>query len=185
MKSIKVLMAALMLVAFSFASCSKDDEETGVTEGNVTVTVDGKNKNFTVSSAVMASVQAVNNSNAYQSLVIVSGGGTSQTDYELFEVIVHASKIENKKYIVPAYDKLKGYDDAAGLALGVYTNSAQEVYMAFGLEGSSGSVTITSVTNTSAKGSYDMVLVNRMDNTKKITIKGEFNAKIASSVTVK
>jgi hypothetical protein len=46
------------------------------------------------------------------------------------------------------------------------------------VKNSSGSVTVKSVTDKNIQGSYNIVLVNYADNTKTMTLKGDFNAQI-------
>lgn len=178
MKSIKVLMAALMMVAFSFASCSKDDEDKGVAEGKMTSTIDGKSIDFTVSGVLTT---AKDDGKTYQNLIITGGSGTSASDAIGFLVTVNAEKIEAKKYEIPTYTKTYEYNYLTGFAMGAYTKTAtQENYYSFGYEKATGSVTITSISSTSVKGSYDMVLTNISDITKTMTLKGEFNCKVTA-----
>jgi hypothetical protein len=184
MKSIKVLMAAIMLVAVSFASCSKDD--TGIAEGKMTSTIDGKSVEFTATSVVLKGTDK-STSKSYEYLIVTGINGTSQTDMSSFAVTVYSEKLEAKTYPVPTYSNTTKYDYLKGFSMGMYipkTSASSDYYYSFEVEKSSGSVIITSVSATNVKGTYDMILVNRaVDKTKTMTLKGEFNAKISTYAT--
>jgi hypothetical protein len=179
MKSIKVLMAALMMVAFSFASCSKD-EDTGVAEGKMTSTIDGKSADFTIGAYTY---KGTTTSGSYEYLIVSGTSGTTQADMKSFVVTVYGSKLEAKKYVVPTYTQTYNYDYLEGFSMGVYMPNiatTADYYYSLMVAKSAGSVTISSISATNVKGSYDMTLVNSKDNSKTMTLKGEFNAKITT-----
>ena len=178
MKNLKIILALLLAGSLVLSSCSKkDDAPAGPAEGTMSATVDGKSVSFNVNAI---HYKMVVDTKTYEYIAITGSNGTSQADMTSFVVTVYSSKLETKTYPVPTYNETYTYDFWKGYAMGYYFKGANstDYYYSYMAKKSAGSITIESISTTAIKGSYDMTLVNNLDNSKTIPLKGNFNAKI-------
>ena len=185
MKKLKLFTALAFACIFSFSSCSKDEENTGVAEGKMAATIDGKSVDMTVN-AIMHKESLVSGG-SFEWVVITGLSGTSQADMKSFAIYVYDTKISTKSYPVPTYTDTYVYDPLKGYSMGVYMTGTDytNYYASMNYKNATGSVTIESVSSTNVKGSYDMTLINSLDMTKTMKLKGSFNAKVISYTTGK
>ena len=188
MKNFKLVMMAI-LVALVFTGCKKDTTSpSSSSTSTITTTIDGSSVNLT-SYAYLYSITS--GETTYQYLYILgTTAAAGSTNYKAFWIWIYANKITAKTYTVPNYSDSYTYDPITGYAVGEYwsylNSEISELYYSYGLTGSSGSVTISSISSTNVQGSYDMTLSKSTvgtDATK--SLKGSFNVKITGNFTGK
>jgi hypothetical protein len=177
MRKALLFVAAFMVIVAT--SCKKDDSgSSGVAEGKMTTTVDGKSTTFTI----YANTQTSGSGTSQMQVVSIIGttaSASNTTNFSTFVVYVAAKSVTAKTYSVPTTSNYTiNYTD--GYAYGAYYANASnysDYYYAFGVDNAAGTVTIESISETNVKGSYDMTLVNSTDQTKTKKLVGQFNAK--------
>jgi hypothetical protein len=168
MKSIKVILAALVLVAFSFSSCSKDEESSGPADGTGKVNIAGSSADFSMSIFTSAS------SAGYSATVITIATNTQNSaEYQAFMITFAGIAVEKKTY------DLSKVSETSNVVLVYYKGmtssyNSNDYYVCYGSD-TKGTVTITEVTDQIIKGSFKAEVIN-VAGAKK-TVSGDFSAK--------
>lgn len=174
MKKLSILFG-LAIAMFIFNSCKKDDNSSII--GSTTATVDGSSAKFTTTGTTASF-------NNYQNIIVTgtTASLTSLTTFNLYTITILAPTIEKKKYPIPAYTQGFTYNPLDGYASAEFSKTknsvVEESYSTLSLKNASGYVTVEDITATSAKGSFDITLVNTSDSLKTLKFVGQFTTSL-------
>jgi hypothetical protein len=165
------LCLVILGLGLLFSSCKKDEANKGISENQMTLTVDGSTRTLIVGTIVK-------NINDSIGLKLYSTSGTNALS--TVNINIACANLEKKTYqVLPnVTDFLNG--GGVGVVIANYidvTLTGTTTTYSNAKSGASGSVTITEVATTYIKGTYNMVLVSTSSDAKK-TISGEFYSKI-------
>jgi hypothetical protein len=160
MKKLNVLFIFASIALFTF-SCKKDTE-TGLYEGQMTSTIDGVNYNY-VCTATNIGTDSVNT---------LTVAGTSLKNGIIIEFINFTPT--KKAYSIGALNLTQ----LVQAQFKDYIGASTEIYYAKGtIDGTSGTITVTGVSETSIQGKFDFT-AKTLDGTKSKKVTGSFNASI-------
>jgi len=162
-----------MLIAIALFSCSKDDGDStpSATEGQLTAEINGSNTTFQVYATKVVTEEDG---------TVIYIFGTSTDGQKSFALWVLANSVTARTYPIPSYSEGYEYDTQTGYGMGMYwegtAQTVDEEWVSFEIEGSSGSITITDISNTNVKGTFDLTMVNLGNQTSTMDFNGSFNA---------
>lgn len=165
------LVMLLTLFAIVNIDCSKDSST--IFNNKMSATIGDKKIDFIV-------VSKLTEFSGYKTLVITGTDGLLSTnDYTYFAITITALKIDARTYEVPSYTGV-AYDNSKGWAMGYYfkglgTDDANIYYSQLAAN-ASGTVTISSISSNNVKGTFNITLVNKAENTKTLNFKGDFSS---------
>jgi hypothetical protein len=160
-KALFFLAAFMVIVA---TSCSKDSS--GSKYGSAAATIDGKN--VSLGYAFFATVSGTT------SISMVNSLTQTGSSYEALSIVFTGTTVEAKTYNLGFVGT--SYSNYIMMS---YTTSNAGAYQVYTCNGTTttGTVTISSVSSSEIKGSYDAEVVSQTDQTAKKTVKGTFTAK--------
>lgn len=173
-----------MIVALSAIAVSCEKEEINrhpSDKGTLTSNIADNDCNMTV----MAFKSAATTIPKYEYIEVIGHSVLEKTtDYNYFAITIYASSITAKTYNVPDYSSGYTYDNTTGFATGYFftgtSNTVTNWYYSQYIHGATGTVTISSITDSTVYGSYDMTLVNWKDSTKTLKFNGNFQTSLTS-----
>lgn len=170
----------IMITIVIIISCKKEETNTTVSKVNTVSDIIGDNSDMSLV-AVKSSASTVS---GFEYIELIGYSEINNPDCRYFAITIYAPSIQTMTYFVPEYTPGYVYDNASGYAIGYYSKSpANEVtdwYSSQYISGTSGSVTISGLSGDHVRGSYNLTLVSFKDKTKKLNLKGNFQANIAS-----
>jgi hypothetical protein len=174
MRKLSISGIAFMLFIIC-SNCSKDSTNTvSVPQETISVIIGTSqiNINAKASMAFRIYKDSTGKTTPYFSLSITP----KTNEIPKLNIEIYKSKITNTTYNLPLYFKTSELNPVTGYANSTYTTSDAS-YIVNGVN-SKGNVTIFTIDSTKLTGNYDVTLVNKLDYTQKINIKGEFNLKL-------
>jgi hypothetical protein len=171
-KKILIVITTMVIVIIS---CKKEESYNNSSKGTVS-----KNPDMTF----VAVKSSASNTSDFEYVELIGHSEINNPDCRYFAITIYAPSIGTKTYSVPEYNPGYTYDNAFGYAIGYYSlspsNAVTDWYSSQYISGASGSVTISGLSGDKVQGSYDLTLVSFKDKTKKLSLKGNFQANIAS-----
>jgi hypothetical protein len=120
----------------------------------------------------------------FEYIELIGHSEINDPDYKYFAMSIYAPSIETKTYDIPEYVMGFKYENTSAYAVGYYSSSSSNAvsdwYSSQYIPGAGGSITISGISGSVIKGTYNLTLVNYKDATKQVKLTGDFEAKITS-----
>jgi|WetSurMetagenome_2_1015567.scaffolds.fasta_scaffold02134_3 hypothetical protein len=174
----KRIVIMIITVIVIIISCKKEETSITVSKENSVSDLQGNNTE-------MPLVAVRSSASGFEYIELIGHSEINNPDCKYFAITIYASSITNRTYTVPEYNPGYIYDNTSGYALAYYSKTpSSEVtdwYSSQYIQGAGGSVTISGMSGDRVRGSYDLTLVSFRDRSKTLSLKGNFEANIAST----